>query len=174
MTQQDKIEVWYQVQPIAVRFANQFAKQFRIPFQELHDLAIDVISEELFCRDRYDSRYSSAITWLFNITRWKLTDYCTKKRKPRTPFSELSEEDGLPFESASKPDPLDELMRQLSDEAQFLVRLTIDPPDELFDDVAVRKPKTAAKRLKQYLSKSCLWSDDHIQKVWSEIEQCLQ
>lgn len=156
--------------------------------QEMAEEAISRLAEvSMNWQDFYDPHQgASGTTWLTIKIRSYLRDFCRKQLRRR----EVEIPDNGAFHARSNssynvPSHLENIWRDLGDEARHLLRIVFDAPADIaatFRGIQ-NDPIRARMALMDHLRTSVPspanptvlgWSDEEIDRAWSEVQSCLQ
>jgi len=169
----EKVRAWESHQALAVKLASQFAAHYEMPHSELVIEANAILTDELFVRQKYDSTKGASITsWLYKILYWKLLDYCSRNRDPAIPFSAFDTEE-IQCQPAAKPNRVQRLLQELSEEGQFLVHIVINAPAEIVDDISPQTKAKGRRAVQKYMLETCHWDQAKLDRAWQEVQECL-
>lgn len=160
---------------LANKIAQNFtSKQTQLPFN-FQDMLVEADFALTRCvytkfEDKYDSTKGAESTFFYQSIYWHLQTVLQNYKKAPINFSRLGWE--LHKKKVKKENFLENLTKELSDEAYQVLSLIINAPKEVLDLTRVGT-KTARKRTIQELKMSLSWTQSKIEKNLMEIEQCL-
>lgn len=164
---------------MAHHIANKLVRTYHGPAEDLHDEAeslLGLIIARWHTGGQGQAPYNgqaSPRTWIYRILFWQLQTWIRKNGHPITRFSTLDTEEH-DFEPAHKPTRIQALLRNLGEEAAFVLRCIVYAPIEIADDVKVGARAQARVAVQTYLRKTCGWTQDKIEACWKEVGACLQ
>jgi len=153
---------------IAVRLAHKHGLPLDDVVAEAESLLAVLLCDKWVC----DTGRSSESHWIYQKLYWAILDYCTRKRPRYFTFSEVST-DEYPFDAASNPSILTRLRRELGDDAKEIVRIILNAPIEIADDVRASCPARARKAIQRHVRAVWGWRPHRIDKAWREVAACI-
>ena len=90
------------------------------------------------------------------------------------PIGNIPTDDEDPiFERAEEESWLCSFLRELSEDAEFLVGAVLEAPGELKNIVKESAPKSTQKRLRRYMQSEMQWDVERIERTWEEVKSWL-
>jgi RNA polymerase sigma factor (sigma-70 family) len=119
---------------------------------------------------KYDSEKSTITTWLYQAAYYQMLSFCTN---PVTHRDVPTPEEDSVFERAEEESWLGSFLRELSEDAEFLVGAVLEAPGELKNIVRESAPKSTQKRLRRYMQSEMQWDVERIERTWEEVKSWL-
>jgi hypothetical protein len=188
MTDTEKVKIYNQYLPMVYRMAGRFSRVYGMPFQDMVDEGQSILGRLAATWDSgkfpFDPAKANATSWVYRNLFWDLTTLCSRACKNRAiPFSSLERED-RPIDLPSKSSWMDNLLREVGEDAKILLQTILDAPAEITEDVfgvlrgkdstpyRSRRVDKAWDVLQSYLV-SCGWEPNRIDAAWHEVEVSL-
>ena len=195
ITPEGQAERFVKYRRMAAKIAEGMSRRHGIPFEEVRDEAESILSLALCDGWVCDTALASECTWVYKKVYWPLLTFCTRGKDRYIPFSSLGGGEDGEFDAPAKSHPIQNIqnmLRNLSDDAAYLVKTIIHAPVELADDItapwragAVRaawgdKDQKLSNMISQsrsavraFLEGTEGWTSDHFDRVWTEVDACL-
>ena len=136
-------------EPLAKKLAYQFSQAYRMPFDDCMEEALFWLGVVVARWDQvalpgqsgiytFDRTKSKPTTYVYNHLRWKLMDFCSRKRERTVAFSVLDRrgEEEESFDAPAKPPAfLPRLMEILGEDAKEFVHTILHAPADLISDL---------------------------------------
>ena len=119
---------------------------------------------------KYDPEKSTITTWLYQAAYYQMLSFCTN---PVTHRNIPTDDEDPIFERTEEESWLGSFLRELSEDAEFLVGAVLEAPGELKNIVRESAPKSTQKRLRRYMRRELQWDVERIEKTWEEVKSWL-
>lgn len=119
---------------------------------------------------KYDPEKSTITTWLYQAAYYQMLSFCTN---PVTHRDIPTDDEDPIFERAEEESWLGSFLRELSEDAEFLVGAVLEAPGELKNIVRESAPKSTQKRLRRYMQSEMQWDVERIERTWEEVKSWL-
>ena len=167
-------EVWADNQAMIKHLAGKYWRRYGIDYQQLYEEAHDGLAVAIMDGGFDPEAGASLTTWLYRCVNWTLLEFCTRgHRRLPIPCSTLGDEESQTLEPLQREIWIENLLKDLSEDAQFLVGLITNAPPEISGRVSVKTCAIGRKAVMWYLTERCHWSKDRIENVWQEVYECL-
>lgn len=170
-------DVWAKYEKMIKKIAyNMHLRYPRFSFEELLAEGIWGAWSHLqpWHSQQWDPSRSKLSTWIYRTAYHRMKNMCMK-RQVEFPCSSCSEEEVDRMAEAEQPFSfIEELKKDLSQEASHLVRIILEAPEELAEVVAPRRPKKSEAAVKAYLIDVLDWTRHEVERAWEEVRVCLQ
>lgn len=180
-------EVFTRYQPLAYKMGAKIAAKYRtIQRQDFMDEAQSILGElaaqwntegSTYC---YNSKVSPS-TWIYRNLYWFLTTFAQRKQPKlkAVPFSVLDRDDEKPIDVTDRMGWMENLMRNLGEDAKIIVQTILFAPAEIAEDLGdIAKGVDLGRKDSKwwpfwaYLSRQG-WEVDRIKTAWREVEVAL-
>lgn len=161
-------QLYLRYQPVVHSLAHKMSKKYRRPYDEVHEIGNDTL-KKMVCEQEmheFDRRKSQMITWLYTGIYWSMVVQCERRHARRC--LPLDEKIDKPYVDGW----LDVFLRELSTEAQVLVRVCCEAPGELASLVSARAPVRSQNAIRKYFGEVG-WGEVMLEKAWKEVEVAL-
>ena len=170
ITRSRKAEMFQQYKPMAYKLGAQFAKRFGKSTNEMQDEALSILGDNIAdWQNHFDPSRASRTTWIYRRLYWHLLNYCTRNGRPMASIEAATEKG---FDVEARPDLITTLAQNLGEEAMELVRLIIESPHEIAEDLSATTCRRARGAVRKYLLNRG-WPETCIHRVWQEVRECL-
>lgn len=144
--------------------------QKRYPSESYDELVSEGYWGVVKCIPKYDPEKAKITTWLYQAAYYQMLSFCTSPSAHR----DIPTDDKDPiFERAEEESWLCSFLRELSEDAEFLVGAVLEAPGELKNIVRESAPKASRKFLRRYMRRELQWDAERIEKTWEEVKLCL-
>ena len=144
--------------------------QKRYPAESYDELVSEGYWGVVKCIPKYDPEKAKITTWLYQAAYYQMLSFCTSPSAHRD--IPTDDEDPI-FERAEEESWLCSFLRELSEDAEFLVGAVLEAPGELKNIVRESAPKASRTFLRRYMRRELQWDAERIEKTWEEVKLCL-
>ncbi len=144
--------------------------QKRYPSENYDELVSEGYWGVVKCIPKYDPEKAKITTWLYQAAYYQMLSFCTSPSAHRD--IPTDDEDPI-FERAEEESWLCSFLRELSEDAEFLVGAVLEAPGELKNIVRESAPKSTQKRLRRYMQSEMQWDVERIERTWEEVKSWL-
>ena len=151
------------------KLSSKFASRFSMPLEEMREVAEWTLIREFSTRwsEFFDPALSKEFSFVYQCIYWSLMTHCQTEAATRKLLCADMED------QVARKEPLVELLKDLGEDAQFLVKtVTTDIPNELLQDLSIKTCSRAREGLKKHLAKIG-WTARRVSRAWAEVTECL-
>lgn len=153
---------------IAYESHRKYGKSTNVTFDELVSEAWNAVITK---SERYDSKISCRSTWVYFTAFYGIKNYCVNRLRrheyKNINISECSEEYSAPRGW------LDNLFDEISEEAQTLIGVLLEAPEELSNVVSPTTPRRTERAVRSYMIDAMDWTRKEYRRTHKEIERHL-
>jgi hypothetical protein len=196
LTDEEKGNLFNQFRPLARHLSRRIGPKFPLiqPAalnEEAESILIRIVAEWNRKDNKgYDPAKCKPITWIYNRLHHSLFDWCRRSQSRETPISQIdSGDDRLHSRYQKTLDPedraprfLEELFREISEDARILIRTIVSAPSDFVEDLQrlTVRPETALRRRQEGRGQICIklrerhgWDSDRIFSAWQEVKAAI-
>lgn len=138
------------------------------PIEDFDDLVAEGYLGILKHAPDYDPEKSSLCTWIYKSAWGRMKTLCIDPKTHREIPTDFTD----PIYDQPVKSSVLSFLKELSEDALFLISTTNESPGELFSVIRESAPATSRKALKKYMEYTIGWEIDRISNAWNEIAEC--
>lgn len=162
-------DYYYMAVNIATKYNNR-----GVPME---DLVQEALIELMLCEKKWTPTKGSRNKWASSILHFCMIDcaWWKKKFSKERSFTRTSDtdDDYLRQEPEAKVGWFERIKSELSEDAQFLITLIVNAPEDLVKDITTRNPARTKQAVKSYLIDVRDWSEEQFNQKWDEVDAAL-
>ncbi len=163
-------EIWNKYGNMIMKIAHKLSNRYSKPFDELLSEGVLGVFKKL---PSWDPDRSSLCTYIYRCANFKMLDYCIKPQR-EIPMDTYHPGEDNPFiKKDTQPSWIQSLLNELTEEAQHLIKVIFEAPEELYEAIRPSRPKTSQKKLRAYMIDVLDWTSEDVKRAFKEVSQCL-
>jgi len=165
-------KIWIDYGKMIMKIAHNMNEKYNKPFDELLSEGVLGVLTKL---PKFDpDRGASMCTYIYRCAYFKMLDYCIKPQREIPTEVYTSDEDKNPFiQKETKPNWLQSFLSELTEEAQHLIKIVFESPEELYHAIKPTRPIRSKNALRDYMIDVHDWKSNDVDQVFKEVAQCL-